>query len=71
MDDPFAFQVSIRVPSHRIVGSEVGRNAAPGQGSIRMMKNPRRRRFRGPLILIAPIVVVVSAIAGAVMWFFR
>ncbi len=59
------------MPSHRIVGSEVGRSAAPGQGSIRMMKQPRRRRLRGPLIIFAPIVLVAGALAGGFMWFFR
>jgi hypothetical protein len=36
-----------------------------------MMRRPRRRRFRGLAILIAPVVIVVGAVAGAVAWFFR
>ena len=59
------------MPSHRIVGSEVGRSSAPGQGSIRMMKQPRRRRFRGPMIILAPVVILLGAVGGAFMWFFR
>jgi len=58
------------VPSHRIVGNEVGRSLAPGSGSIRMMARARKRR-RGWALALAPLVLIGGAVAAVVMWPFR
>lgn len=59
------------MPSHRIVGTEVGRPSTPGNGSIRLMARGRRRRSRGWAILLAPAILIAGAIGAAVMWPFR
>jgi len=59
------------VPSHRIIGSEVGRVSTPGGGSIRLMGRSRRRRFRGWTIVFAPLILLGGAVAAVVMWPFR
>jgi hypothetical protein len=61
----------LSVPSHRIIGSEVGRSLTPGAGSIRVMGRARKRRFRGWAILIAPLLFVAGAVAALVTWPFR
>jgi hypothetical protein len=59
------------VPSHRIIGNEVGRSLAPGAGSIHVMGRGRRRRSRGWAILLAPVLLVAGGVAALFMWPFR
>ena len=58
------------MPSHRIVGSEVGQKVAPGNGAMRLMGRSRKRR-RGWTLIFAPILLIGGGIAAVVMWPFR
>lgn len=59
------------MPSHRIVGSEVGRPSTPGNGSIRLMGRTRRRRTGLWALLLAPLALIGGLITAIVLWPFR
>ncbi len=59
------------MPSHRIVGSEVGRRTTPGNGSIRMMGRSRKRKLSFWGLLFAPLVLLAGGVTAVVMWPFR
>lgn len=59
------------MPSHRIVGNEVGRRTTPGNGSIRLMGRSRKRKLSFWGLVFAPLVLIAGALTAIVMWPFR